>query len=149
MKSFTTYITELEQDWQYMKKPKKEQLTAVDDYGREIKTPTLPKKEPKEVPEKDPTVYDPDREPRGVINKNWKRLQDAPPGTEDRAEYKLRKKDQPRGEINLLPRRVGPPTDPEKEQNSTVDHQVLKKDTQDQMPEVNVDEPRPKIRKRT
>lgn len=151
MKRFFQFIEQTTgEKWDYMKKPNRSipAVPAVDEYGREIKTPTLPKKQPKEVPEKDPTVYDPDREPRGVINKNWKRLQDAPPGTEDRAEYKMRKEYRP-DSINMLPRRVGPETNPEKEQNDTVDHQVLKKDTQDQMPEINVDEPPQKIRKRT
>lgn len=143
MKSFIRFVEERE-DWDFMKKPKKE-LTAVDEFGREIKTPTLPKKEPKNAPEKDPTTYDPDREPKGVINKNWKRLQDAPPGTEDRAEYKLRKQNRP-DSINMLPRRVGPETNPEREQYDT---HINKYDTQDDMPSINVDEPKSKIRKRT
>lgn len=145
MKSFIRFVEERE-DWDFMKKPKKE-LTAVDDYGREIKTPTLPKKEPKDPPKlTNFDALDPDREPVGVINKNWKRLQDAPPGTEDRAEYKMRKEYQPRGEINMLPRRVGPPTNPEREQYDT---HIKKYDTQDDMPSINADEPKAKIRKRT
>lgn len=145
MKRFFQFMEQTTgEKWDFMKKPNRS-IPAVDDFGREIKAITLPKKEPKKVPEKDPTIYDPDREPRDVLNKKWKRLQDAPPGTEDRAEYLMRKEYQPRGEINLLPRRVGPPTNPEREQYDTF---IKKYDTQDQM-DINVDEPKYKIRKRT
>lgn len=130
-----------------MKKPKQRQIPAVDDYGRVINTPDLPKKVTPSTSNKDLFYVDPDKEPKGVMNKNWKRLQDAPPGTEERAEYKMRRE---YGSINMLPRRVGPEMNPETEQmKNTVDHSVLKRDTQDQMPEINVDEPPLKKRKRT
>ena len=137
MKRFVSFITELEQDWQYMKKPKAQ--PAVDDYGRPITTPTLPKAE-REV--------EPASKMSSTQQKNISRLQNAPRGTEDAAEYRMRKEYQPKGWINTFPRRVGPSTDPEKEQRSTVDQTVIKRDTQDQMPEINVDEPPPKKRKR-
>lgn len=139
MKRFFQFIEQTTgEKWDYMKKPKS---VAVDDYGRTIDIPKI-EVEPKEVSGTGQKTTS------NSMRKNISRLQNAPKGTEDRAEYKMRKEFQPPDEINMLPRRVGPSTDPEKEQNSTVDHQVLKKDTQDQMPEVNVDEPRPKIKRR-
>ena len=131
MKSFTTYITELEQDWQYMKKPKKE-LTAVDDYGRTIDTPKVTRTANSAVREL-PQSGTIQPEPPTYLQKKIRRLADSPAGTEGRAEYKLRKQHQDQGSINMLPRRVGPETDPEKEQYDTY---TPKKTTQDPMPEI-------------
>ena len=145
MKSFTTYITELEQDWEYMKKPEKKFTAAVDDFGRPIDTTKANRTANSAVRELPQTgSYQP--KPPSYIQKQIRKLADSPAGTEGRAEYKLRKENQPKGEINMLPRRVGPPTDPEKEQYDTF---TKKYDTQDQMPVINVDMPRAKPRGRT
>jgi hypothetical protein len=137
MKSFSTYITELEQDWEYMKKPKKQFPAAVDEFGRTINIPTLPKDSIENLP--------------NAVAKGkpfmWKRgeqLRNAPPGTEDAAERKLRSSS---GSLSMLPRKLGPSMNPEKEQNDTVDQMVIKRDTQDD-PEINVDQLPPKKRKR-
>jgi hypothetical protein len=45
----------------------------------------------------------------------------------------------------MLPRKIGPDPDPEREQYDTLD---TKRDTQDQMPEINVDDRKPKKRLR-
>ena len=148
MKRFYQFIEQTTgEKWEYMKKPNRS-IAAVDDYGRPIDTTKANRTANSAVRELPQTgSYQP--KPPSYIQKQIRKLADSPAGTEGRAEYKLRKENQPKGEINMLPRRVGPPTDPEKEQNSTVDHQVLKKDTRDQMPAINVDVPRAKPRGRT
>jgi len=140
MKSFSTYITEFEQDWERMKKPKPQAAVAVDDFGRTMNTPNLPKAE------REPREVQPPRKTSSTTQKNIGRLENAPRGTEDRAEFKLRKQYQDPNRINMLPRKIGPDTDPEREQYDTLD---TKRDTQDQMPEINVDDRKPKKRMRT
>jgi hypothetical protein len=146
MKSFSTYITELEQDWQYMKKPDRS-IPAVDDYGRTIDTSKANRTANSAVRELPQTGSVQPKSP-SHMQKRINKLADSPAGTEGRAEYNLRRQHSQPKSINMLPRMTGPETDPEKEQNSTVDHQVLKKDTQDQMPEINVDMPKAKISRR-
>lgn len=137
MKRFTSFITELEQDWQYMKKPKPTPQAAVDDLGRTIDTPNLPKAERESLPP---------HKPFGTTQKNIRRLEDAPQGTEDSAEFKLRKQNQDPGRINMIPRRVGPEANPEREQYDTMD--TRNTNTQDQMPTINVDQAKRKERLR-
>ena len=123
-----------------MKKPKKQFPVAVDEFGRTIDVPTLPKAE------KD-SIEDLPNAPAKQKPFMWRRreqLRNAPPGTEDAAERKLRSSS---GSLSMIPRKLGPSMNPEKEQNDTIT--ILKKETQDQMPEINVDEPPPKKRKRT
>lgn len=144
MKRFYQFIEQTTDDkWEYMKKPGS--IPAVDDYGRPIDTTKANRTANSAVRELPQTgSYQP--KPPSYIQKQIRKLADSPAGTEGRAEYKLRKENQPKGEINMLPRRVGPPTDPEKEQYDT---HINKYDTQDQMPAVNVDMPRAKPRGRT
>jgi len=135
MKRFTSFITELEQDWQYMKKPKP--MPAVDDLGRTINTPDLPKPEREALPP---------QKPFSTTQKNIRRLEDAPRGTEDSAEFNLRKQYQEPNRINMIPRRIGPENNPDREQYDTMD--TKNTDTQDQMPTINVNQPRRKERLR-
>jgi hypothetical protein len=131
MKSFIKYITELEQDWQYMKKPEKK-FTAVDDYGRTIDTTKANRTANSAVRELPQTgSIQPD--PPSYLQKKIRKLADSPAGTEGRAEYNLRKQHSQPGSINMLPRMTGPETDPEKEQYDTY---TPKKTTQDPMPEI-------------
>ena len=143
MKSFTTYITELEQDWEYMKKPDRS-IPAVDDYGRTIDTTKANRtanSAVRELPQTGPAQP----KPRSHLQKRIDALRDSPAGTEGRAEYNMRRQHSQPNSINMLPRITGPETDPEKEQYDT---HINKYDTQDQMPEINVDMPKAKIRRR-
>lgn len=144
MKSFSTYITEYEQDWQYMKKPDRS-IPAVDEFGRTIDTPKVTRTANSAVRELPQTGSVQPKSP-SYMQKGINRLANSPAGTEGRAEYNLRRQHSQPGSINMLPRMTGPETDPEREQYDTMD--TYKRDTQDQMPAINVDQPRPKKRLR-